>query len=180
MKKTEWKFVTLSTALPGDSNSQPKGVWGKYTDHLTSAIIEIVALDDTPFEENLLDFLYWRSIHITAFDVCVYSRWLHFCREIENFLSQHWCSPLWKMQTATFSVNYCVIVLIQLLLRLIEFCFKPNFSSKNHDGQCLSNFWGNWASFYHIIWSHCPHPTIRQWHNRRGTDVINKFREKRM
>ena len=46
-----------------------------------------------------------RVIHITAFSVCVCGRWLRFRREIENFLSLHWCSPLRKTQTAASSVN---------------------------------------------------------------------------
>ena len=46
-----------------------------------------------------------RVIHITAFSTCVCSRWLRFRREIENFLSLCWCSPLRKTQTAASSVN---------------------------------------------------------------------------
>ena len=46
-----------------------------------------------------------RLIHITVFSACLCSRWLRFFREIENFLYLHWCSPLWKTQTAASSVN---------------------------------------------------------------------------
>ena len=46
-----------------------------------------------------------RVIHITAFSACVCGRRLRFRREIENFLSLRWRSPLWKMQTAASSVN---------------------------------------------------------------------------
>ena len=59
----------------------------------------------------LLYSTYWYTIphlgliHFTAFSSCVCGRRLHFCREIENFLSLHWHSPLWKMQTAVSSVN---------------------------------------------------------------------------
>ena len=46
-----------------------------------------------------------RLIHITAFSACICGRRLHFCREIENFLSLHWHSPPLKTQTAASSVN---------------------------------------------------------------------------
>ena len=46
-----------------------------------------------------------RLIHISAFSAWVCSRQLHFCREIENFLSLCWRSPQWKPQTAESSVN---------------------------------------------------------------------------
>ena len=46
-----------------------------------------------------------RPIHISAFSTCICSRWLLFCREIENFLYLHWHSPLRKTQTAVSSVN---------------------------------------------------------------------------
>ena len=46
-----------------------------------------------------------RPIHITVFDMCIWSRQLYFDREIEIFLYLRWCSPLQKTRTAASSVN---------------------------------------------------------------------------
>ena len=54
---------------------------------------------------RFVDFQILRVIHITAFSACVCGRRLRFCREIENFVSLRWRSPLRKMQTAASNVN---------------------------------------------------------------------------
>ena len=46
-----------------------------------------------------------KLIHITAFEVCICGRQLHFSREIEIFLFMCWHTPLRKTQTAASSVN---------------------------------------------------------------------------
>ena len=59
-----------------------------------------------PWNERMLKTNFdLRVIHITVFSACVCGRQLRFSREIENFLSLRWRSPLLKTQTAASSVN---------------------------------------------------------------------------
>ena len=45
------------------------------------------------------------SVTLAAFDAAACGRWLHWRREIEKFLSLHWCSLLQNTQTSAASVN---------------------------------------------------------------------------
>ena len=89
-------------------------IWHIFVLHLDLTILVVGTLGhlwnllcDQKKSPNLVTLETWdlRVIHITAFSACVCGRRLRFRREIENFLSLHWRSPLRKTQTAASSVN---------------------------------------------------------------------------
>ena len=78
-----------------------------------------------------------RRYHITAFSACVWGTQLRFCREIENFLSLHWRSPLRKMQTAASSVNQPLATCVK--------CSMWKSALKTHLGKSIFHFRVHWT-----------------------------------
>ena len=76
------------------------------------------------------------SHYCVSASVC--GRWLRFCREIENFLSLRWRSPLRKMQTAVSSVKE--IFDFGPWIELVEWLPFSRYESRTNNEICLPVF----------------------------------------
>ena len=85
-------------------------------------------------------------VHITAFDMCVFGRWLHLHREIESFLSLCLHRPLRKTQTTASGVNQpldpCASISketngMQATLTYLTVSRRPGRQRDSHSGERL-------------------------------------------